>query len=135
MSWETGIKRSFSISIRQDERTKAVPPSLSSCLWIVCSSVGFFIAFYAIYLKIPFAYLIVGLPFLCDGGISIFKITVGRLTKKKIIPFKNITTPLHDELRKNRGFNVRKVWTVLVLCTLAIDVVYVGITLILHLFR
>ena len=98
-------------------------------------ALGFFIAFYAIYLKIPFAYLIVGLPFLCDGGISIFKITVGRLTKKKIIPFKNITTPLHDELRKNRGFNVRKVWTVLVLCTLAIDVVYVGITLILHLFR
>lgn len=98
-------------------------------------ALGFFIAYYAIYLKIPFAYLIVGLPFLCDGGISIFKITVGRLTKKKIIPFKNITTPLHDELRKNRGFNVRKVWVTLVLCALAIDVVYIGITLILHLFR
>ncbi|MBR3082286.1 MAG: phospho-N-acetylmuramoyl-pentapeptide-transferase [Clostridiales bacterium] len=95
-------------------------------------ALGFFIAYYAIYLKIPFAYLIVGLPFICDGGISIFKITVGRLTKKKIIPFKHITTPLHDELRKNRGFNVRKVWTVLVLCALAIDIVYTGITLILH---
>ena len=98
-------------------------------------ALGFFIAYYAIYLKIPFAYLIVGLPFLCDGGISIFKITVGRLTKKKIIPFKHITTPLHDELRKNRGFNVRKVWTVLVICTLAIDMIYIGITLILHMSR
>ena len=98
-------------------------------------ALGFFIAYYAIYLKIPFAYLIVGLPFLCDGGISIFKITVGRLTKKKIIPFKHITTPLHDELRKNRGFNVRKVWTVLVICTLGIDMIYIGITLILHMSR
>ena len=95
-------------------------------------SLGFFIAFYAIYLKIPFAYLIVGLPFLCDGGISIFKITVGRLTKKKIIPFKNITTPLHDELRKNRGFKVKKVWAVLVSAALVIDLIYIGITLLVH---
>ena len=98
-------------------------------------ALGFFIAYYAIYLKIPFAYLIVGLPFICDGGISIFKITVGRLTKKKIIPFKNITTPLHDELRKNRGFNVKKVWATLVIAALIIDLVYIGVTLIVHAVR
>lgn len=98
-------------------------------------ALGFFIAFYAIYLKIPFAYLIVGLPFLCDGGISIFKITVGRLTRKKIIPFKNITTPLHDELRKNRGFKVKKVWAVLVCSALILDIVYIGVTMIIHAVR
>lgn len=98
-------------------------------------ALGFFIAFYAIYLKIPFAYLIVGLPFICDGGISIFKITVGRLTKKKIIPFKNITTPLHDELRKNRGFKVKKVWAVLVCSALILDIVYIGVTMIIHAVR
>lgn len=98
-------------------------------------ALGFFIAFYAIYLKIPFAYLIVGLPFLCDGGISIFKITVGRLTRKKIIPFKNITTPLHDELRKNRGFTVRKVWVTLVAATLILDIIYIGVTLLIHSMR
>lgn len=98
-------------------------------------ALGFFIAFYAIYLKIPFAYLIVGLPFICDGGISIFKITVGRLTKKKIIPFKNITTPLHDELRKNRGFKVKKVWAVLVCSALILDIVYIGVTIIIHAVR
>ena len=48
-------------------------------------SLGFFIAFFLIYCRIPILYFIVGLPFLCDGGISIVKITVGRLTKKKII--------------------------------------------------
>ncbi len=47
-------------------------------------SLGFFIAFFLIYCRIPLLYFIVGLPFLCDGGISIVKITVGRLTKKKI---------------------------------------------------
>ena len=98
-------------------------------------ALGFFIAYYAIYMKVPFAYLIVGLPFLCDGGISIFKITVGRLTKKKIIPFKNITTPLHDELRKNRGFNVKKVWAVLVCSALIVDLIYIGVTMIIHTVR
>lgn len=86
---------------------------------------GFFIAFFLIYCRIPLLYFIVGLPFLCDGGISIVKITVGRLTKKKIILFKNITTPLHDELRKNRKFSVKKVWLTLVLAAAVIDLVYV----------
>ena len=86
---------------------------------------GFFIAFFLIYCRVPLLYFIVGLPFLCDGGISIVKITVGRLTKKKIILFKNITTPLHDELRKNRKFSVKRVWFVLVLAAGIIDFLYV----------
>ena len=56
-------------------------------------AIGFFIAFYAMYLKIPFAYLIVCLPFLIDGGLSILKITIGRLTKKKIIILKKLLLP------------------------------------------
>ena len=88
-------------------------------------ALGFFIAFFLMYCHVPFLYVIIGLPFLCDGGISILKITVGRLTKKKIILFKNITTPLHDELRKNRKFSVKKVWITLVLAAGIIDVLYV----------
>ena len=88
-------------------------------------SLGFFIAFFLIYCRIPLLYFIVGLPFLCDGGISIVKITVGRLTKKKIILFKNITTPLHDELRKNRKFSVKKVWLTLVIAATVIDLLYI----------
>ena len=88
-------------------------------------SLGFFIAFFLIYCRIPLLYFIVGLPFLCDGGISIVKITVGRLTKKKIILFKNITTPLHDELRKNRKFSVKKVWFTLVIAAIVIDLLYI----------
>ena len=88
-------------------------------------SLGFFIAFFLIYCRIPLLYFIVGLPFLCDGGISIVKITVGRLTKKKIILFKNITTPLLDELRKNRKFSVKKVWFTLVIAATVIDLLYI----------
>lgn len=88
-------------------------------------SLGFFIAFFLIYCRIPLLYFIVGLPFLCDGGISIVKITVGRLTKKKVILFKSITTPLHDELRKNRKFSVKKVWFTLVIAATVIDLLYI----------
>ena len=95
-------------------------------------SLGFFIAFFAMYCRIPFIYLLVGLPFLCDGGISIIKITVGRLTKKKIILFKNITTPLHDELRKNRGFSVKRVWLALVVAAGIVDFLYVFIASLLR---
>ena len=91
-------------------------------------SLGFFIAFFLILCRIPFLYFIVGLPFLCDGGISILKITVGRLTNKKIILFKNITTPLHDELRKNRKFSSRKVWVTLVLAAVIVDVIYICVS-------
>lgn len=96
-------------------------------------ALGFFIAFFLIYCRIPLLYFIVGLPFLCDGGISIIKITVGRLTRKKIILFKSITTPLHDELRKNRKFSVKKVWLSLVTAAVIIDFIYICIAAVLRL--
>lgn len=88
-------------------------------------AIGYFIAFYAMYMKVPFAYLIVGLPFLIDGGLSILKITIGRLTHKKIIILKNVTTPIHDHLKKRKGLSVPKTWSVIVGFALIIDIIYV----------
>lgn len=93
-------------------------------------AIGFFIAFYAMYLKVPFAYLILGLPFLIDGGLSILKITIGRLTKKKVIILKNVLTPIHDHLKKNKGFSVPKTWATIVLGGLIVDIIYIVICLI-----
>lgn len=90
-------------------------------------AIGFFIAFYAMYMGIPFAYLIVGLPFLIDGGLSILKITIGRLTHKKIIILKNVTTPIHDHLKKRIGFSVPMTWGVIIGCALFIDVLYIAL--------
>ncbi len=92
-------------------------------------SLGFFIAIYFMYLKLPFAYLMIGLPFLIDGGLSILKITIGRLTKKKIIIFPNLITPVHDHLKKKMEFSVPKTWSVISLAALIIDIVYLLIVL------
>ena len=95
-------------------------------------SIGFFIAFYFMYLKLPFSYLIICLPFLIDGGLSILKITIGRLTKKKIIILPKLITPVHDHLKKKAGFSVPKTWAVICLCALIIDIVYLAAVLILN---
>lgn len=98
-------------------------------------SIGFFIAFYAMYLKIPFAYLIIGLPFLLDGGISILKITIGRLSDKilhkKILILKNIRTPLHDHLKKEMKFSPLKTMIIISSVGLVIDILYIIILLLL----
>jgi len=95
-------------------------------------ALGFFIAVYSMYLKIPFAYLIICLPFLFDGGLSILKITIGRLTRKKVIILKNVTTPIHDHLKKRKGLSVKKTWAVIVSAALVIDIIYIVLALILH---
>lgn len=96
-------------------------------------SIGFFIAFYAMYLKIPFSYLIIGLPFLLDGGISILKITIGRISDKvlhkKILILKNIRTPLHDHLKKEMNFSAPKTMLIISCGGLIIDILYIIILL------
>ncbi len=94
-------------------------------------SIGFFIAFYFMYLGLPLAYLIICLPFLIDGGLSILKITIGRLTHKKIIILKNLITPIHDHLKKKLGFTVPKTWAVLCLAALILHIVYLLAVLII----
>lgn len=93
-------------------------------------AIGFFIAFYFMYLKLPLAYLILGLPFLIDGGLSILKITIGRLTRKKIIILPNLITPVHDHLKKRAKFSVPKTWAVICLASLFIDVIYIIVVMI-----
>ena len=88
-------------------------------------AIGFFLAFYFMYLKLPIAYLVLGLPFLIDGGLSILKITIGRLTHKKIIILPKLITPVHDHLKKKLGFSAPKTMLVISLFTLIIDIVYI----------
>lgn len=96
--------------------------------------IGFLIAFYAMYLKIPFAYLIVGLPFMLDGGISILKITIGRLTKKKIIILKNFRTPTHDYLKITKGYKVTETYSIICAAAAVIDVLYILVLAVIRVF-
>lgn len=101
--------------------------------------IGFMIAFYAMYLKIPFAYLIIGLPFLLDGGISILKITIGRISDKafhkKILILKNIRTPIHDHLKKEKGFTVPKTYFTICAAAVVIDVIYLLVLFLIKTFN
>jgi len=95
-------------------------------------AIGLFIAMFVMYVRLPFAYLAVGLPFLIDGGLSILKITIGRLTKKKVIILKNTLTPIHDHLKKRKNFTVPQTMLTIVAFGLVIDVIYLGIAILLH---
>ena len=95
-------------------------------------SLGLLIALYAMYVKMPLAYLAFGLPFMIDGGLSILKITIGRLTKKKIIILKNTLTPIHDHLKKQKGYSIKQTWLAIVAFALIVDVIYIGIAILLH---
>ncbi len=95
-------------------------------------SLGLLIALYAMYVKMPIAYLAFGLPFMIDGGLSILKITIGRLTKKKIIILKNTLTPIHDHLKKQKGYSIKQTWLAIVAFALIVDVIYIGIAILLH---
>lgn len=93
--------------------------------------IGFFIALYAMILKIPFSYLIIGLPFLLDGGLSILKITIGRLTHKKIIILKNTLTPIHDHLKKQRNLSVPKTYLVICGFAVVVDSLFITVNIVL----
>ncbi|SCW28521.1 phospho-N-acetylmuramoyl-pentapeptide-transferase [Ruminococcaceae bacterium YRB3002] len=95
-------------------------------------SLGLLIAVYAMYVRMPVAYLIICLPFLIDGGLSIMKITIGRLTRKKVIILKNTLTPIHDHLKKRMGFSVKKTMFTIVIAGLIVDALYIGITIFIH---
>lgn len=94
--------------------------------------IGFFIALYAMILRIPFTYLIIGLPFLLDGGLSILKITIGRLTHKKVIILKNTLTPIHDHLKKQKKFSVPKTYFVICGFAVIVDSLFIAVNVVLN---
>jgi len=61
-------------------------------------AIGVFLAFFAMATGNPLSYIIICLPLVLDGGSSLFKLAVCRITKKKFMS--KIRTPLHDHCRK-----------------------------------
>lgn len=100
-------------------------------------AIGLFIAFYAMFLDLPFAYLVVGLPFMLDGGLSVLKITIGRLStkllKKKILILPNTVTPIHDHLKQVKGFSIKKTYFTICAFALIVDCCYLGFLMIIKL--
>lgn len=86
---------------------------------------GVLLAFFAMASGNPFSYIIICLPMILDGGSSLFKLAICRITKKQFM--KNIRTPLHDHCRKNWGWVNQKVTERFMLIHVLIIGIYVAI--------
>ncbi|MCR5517750.1 MAG: phospho-N-acetylmuramoyl-pentapeptide-transferase [Lachnospiraceae bacterium] len=67
-------------------------------------SIGFFIAIAILKTGNPILYIAAALLLIVDGGLGLVKLTVIRVTKNKNF-MKNLRTPIHDHMRKNKGWS------------------------------
>nr|MCR5609657.1 phospho-N-acetylmuramoyl-pentapeptide-transferase [Lachnospiraceae bacterium] len=66
-------------------------------------SMGLFIALAVLKSGSPFMYFFVAFVLIMDGGLGLVKVTLLRFFKIHIL--KNVRTPLHDYVRKTRGWS------------------------------
>jgi phospho-N-acetylmuramoyl-pentapeptide-transferase len=66
-------------------------------------AMGIFIAIAVLKLHSPFLYLLVAAVLIVDGGLGLIKVSLLRFLKIHIL--KNITTPIHDHVRKKMGWS------------------------------
>lgn len=66
-------------------------------------ALGFYLAVMAMKTGHPFSYILLALVVIIDGGIGLVKIFLKRFLKISIL--KNTLTPLHDHVRKNKGWS------------------------------
>lgn len=95
---------------------------LVAYLWVNCSPSSMLMGdagSRALGLLIALAFMVSGMPFLfipgalilaIDGGMGLLKLTVLRVTKSKTF-MQNIRTPIHDHMRKNKGWSDTQVVT------------------------
>ena len=77
-------------------------------------AMGFFLAVLALKSSHPFSFLLAALVFIVDGSLGILKISLKRFLHISIL--KNTRTPLHDHVRKNKGWSDEQVvarWLIL----------------------
>lgn len=66
-------------------------------------AMGLFIAIAVLKTGSPLLYLLVAAVLILDGGLGLIKVSLLRFLKIKIL--KNTRTPLHDHVRKNKGWS------------------------------
>ena len=66
-------------------------------------AMGIFIAIAVLKMHSPFMYLLVAAVLIVDGGLGLIKVSLLRFLKIHIL--KNVTTPIHDHVRKRSGWS------------------------------
>lgn len=67
-------------------------------------AIGIFIAITFLKLHSPFLFILMALMLIIDGGLGLIKLTIMRVFKTKNF-MKNIRTPIHDHMRKNKEWS------------------------------
>lgn len=90
--------------------------TLIAYLWFNCSpskllmgdagsrAIGVFIAILAMHSNRPLMFIPLAIVLIVDGGLGLVKLTVRRVLKKKDF-MENVRTPIHDHMRKNKGWS------------------------------
>ena len=108
---------------------------ITAYLWFNCTpsilmmgdagsrAIGFFIALATLMTGRPFLYLLTALVMIVDGGAGLAKIALKRIFKISIL--KNIRTPIHDHVRKNKSWsNTHTVYRFVIVQTLLCAIAY-----------
>lgn len=108
---------------------------IAAYLWFNCTpsilmmgdagsrAIGFFIALASLMTGRPFLYLLTALVLICDGGAGLAKIALKRIFKISIL--KNIRTPIHDHVRKNKDWsNTHTVYRFVIVQTIFCVIAY-----------
>ena len=88
-------------------------------------AIGAFLAIAALLTGAPFMYLLMCLIILLDGGLGLLKLTVIRVFKWKSF-LKNVRTPIHDHLRKKRGWSNTQVVNRMLILQVLISLIALG---------
>jgi len=86
-------------------------------------AIGFFIAIAILTTKRPIAYTPLAIVLILDGGLGLIKVTLLRFLKIHIL--RNTLTPLHDNLRKRRGWSDTQVVFRLAIIQTLISFIYI----------
>jgi len=85
-------------------------------------AIGLFLGLTALETGSPLAFIPICLIFIIDGGLGLIKVALLRTVKLKIL--KNTRTPIHDHVRKNKGWSDTQTVTRFVIAGAFVVIVY-----------
>ncbi len=88
-------------------------------------ALGFFIALLAMKSGHPFAYIMLSLVLIIDGGLGLLKISLIRFLKLHVMT--NLRTPIHDHMRKNLEWSDTQVVIRFVIIQVVISILFAAL--------
>ena len=88
-------------------------------------ALGFFIAILAMKSAHPFAYIVLSIVLIIDGGLGLIKVSLIRFCKIHIMT--NLRTPIHDHVRKNMEWSDTQVVIRFVIMQIVVSIIFAAL--------